>query len=221
MTRTRQNSKRSTPKEIEDKKAINELESVKTPSSQKHPRKKPNTPFTFAKERIKLLKSSNCIFWKMPFKRLIVEIADDITGNDPEKQLRFQGVAIDALQQAAEDYLLDIFEDANLIASNSGRPTLMTKDLNLARFLQDKQKNKKLRPLTIHEQEFEEHKEKNRIKNEKRKLSKANSTVIKTEEKIKEEKKTTTAKKPAGKKLAPASPDNSSTSGDVVDINTF
>ena len=61
---------------------------------------------------------------------------------------------------------LDIFEDANLIASNSGRPTLMTKDLNLARFLQDKQKNKKLRPLTIHEQEFEEHKEKSKAKKE-------------------------------------------------------
>jgi histone H3 len=65
---------------------------------------------------------------KLPFQRLVREIAQDVN-ND----LRFQSTAILALQEAAEAYLVDLFEDTNLIALHGKRVTIMPKDLQLAR----------------------------------------------------------------------------------------
>jgi histone H3/H4 len=47
--------------------------------------------------------------------------------------LRFQSTAIEALQEAAEAYLVQLFEDANLLAIHAKRVTVMQKDLQLAR----------------------------------------------------------------------------------------
>ena len=50
-----------------------------------------------------------------------------------KNDLRFQSVAILALQEAAEAYLVQLFEDANLCAIHAGRVTIMPKDVQLAR----------------------------------------------------------------------------------------
>jgi histone H3 len=63
---------------------------------------------------------------KLPFQRLVREIAQD-TG------LRFQSCAILALQEAAEAYLVGLFEDTNLCAIHAKRVTIMPKDMQLAR----------------------------------------------------------------------------------------
>ena len=47
--------------------------------------------------------------------------------------LRFQSSAVVALQQAAEAYLVGIFEDTNLCAIHAKRVTIMPKDVQLAR----------------------------------------------------------------------------------------
>jgi histone H3 len=47
--------------------------------------------------------------------------------------LRFQSAAILALQEAAETYLVGLFEDTNLCAIHARRVTIMPKDLQLAR----------------------------------------------------------------------------------------
>ena len=47
--------------------------------------------------------------------------------------VRFQGTAIMALQEAAEVYLVSLFEDGNLCAIHAKRVTLMPKDIKLAR----------------------------------------------------------------------------------------
>ena len=47
--------------------------------------------------------------------------------------IRFQGTAIMALQEAAEAYLVSLFEDGNLCAIHAKRVTLMPKDIQLAR----------------------------------------------------------------------------------------
>lgn len=53
------------------------------------------------------------------------------TGNsDP---LRWQSTAIQALQEAAEAYLVHLFEDSNLLAIHAKRVTVMQKDIQLAR----------------------------------------------------------------------------------------
>jgi histone H3 len=47
--------------------------------------------------------------------------------------LRFQSIAILALQEAAEAYLVGLFEDSNLCAIHAKRSTVMPKDMQLAR----------------------------------------------------------------------------------------
>lgn len=47
--------------------------------------------------------------------------------------LRFQSTAILALQEAAEAYLVGLFEDTNLCALHAKRVTITPKDMQLAR----------------------------------------------------------------------------------------
>ena len=52
---------------------------------------------------------------------------------DCKTGLRFQPQAIGALQEAAEAYLVGLFEDTNLCAIHAKRVTIMPKDIQLAR----------------------------------------------------------------------------------------
>ena len=50
-----------------------------------------------------------------------------------KQELRFQSQAVLALQEAAEAYLVALFEDTNLCAIHAKRVTIMSKDLQLAK----------------------------------------------------------------------------------------
>ena len=65
---------------------------------------------------------------RLPFARLIREIASNYM-----QEVRFQSSALDALQEAAEAYIVHLFEDSILCALHANRVTLMKKDLMLAR----------------------------------------------------------------------------------------
>ncbi|EER00947.1 histone 3, putative [Perkinsus marinus ATCC 50983] len=73
-------------------------------------------------------RSSELLIKKLPFQRLIREIAQEF-----EVGLRFQKSAVLALQEAAEAYLVGLFEDTNLCAIHAKRVTIMPKDMQLAR----------------------------------------------------------------------------------------
>ena len=73
-------------------------------------------------------KSTELLIRKLPFQRLVREIAQDF-----KSDLRFQSAAVGALQEAAEAYLVGLFEDTNLCAIHAKRVTIMDKDINLAR----------------------------------------------------------------------------------------
>ena len=73
-------------------------------------------------------KSSALLIRKLPFQRLVREIAQDF-----KTDLRFQSAAILCLQEAAEAYLVGLFEDMNLCAIHARRVTITPKDLQLAR----------------------------------------------------------------------------------------
>ena len=93
-------------------------------------------------------KSTELLIRKLPFQRLVREIAQDF-----KRDLRFQYAAIGALQvkivvypkhssflcfviqEASEAYLVGLFEDTNLCAIHAKRVTIMPKDLQLARRL--------------------------------------------------------------------------------------
>ncbi len=75
-------------------------------------------------------KTTDLLIRKMPFQRLVREVAQDF-----KSDLRFQSSAILALQEAAEAYLVSLFEDSNLCAIHAKRVTVMSKDMQLARRL--------------------------------------------------------------------------------------
>ena len=86
-------------------------------------------PGTVALREIrKFQKSTELLIRKLPFQRLVREIAQDF-----KTDLMFQSQAILALQEAAEFYLVDLFGDANLCAIHAKRVTLLPKDIQLAR----------------------------------------------------------------------------------------
>merc|ERR1719233_1188658 len=77
----------------------------------------------------KFQKSSNLLIPKLPFSRVIREICTKICTT----AMRFQSSAIMALQEAAEAYLVTLFEDTVLCAIHAKRVTVMPKDMQLAR----------------------------------------------------------------------------------------
>lgn len=73
-------------------------------------------------------KSTELLIRKMPFQRLVREIAQDFKAD-----LRFQTTAVAALQEAAEAYLVSLFQDTNLCAIHAKRVTIFPRDIQLAR----------------------------------------------------------------------------------------
>ena len=90
-------------------------------------------PGTVALREIrKFQKGGKLLIPKLSFQRLVKEIAQDI-----RKDLRFQSMAIAALQESAEAYMVGLFEDTNLCAIHANRVTIMSKDMQLARRLRN------------------------------------------------------------------------------------
>ena len=93
--------------------------------------KKPHRyrPGTVAIREIrKYQKTTDLLIKKLPFQRVVREIAQEFNSN-----LRFQASAVVALQEATESYIVGLFEDTNLCAIHAGRVTIMPKDMKLAR----------------------------------------------------------------------------------------
>jgi histone H3 len=52
---------------------------------------------------------------------------------DYKTDLRFQSLAVLALQEASENYFVSLFEDTNLCAIHAKRVTILPRDIQLAR----------------------------------------------------------------------------------------
>ena len=50
----------------------------------------------------------------------------------PSMQVRFQLTALAAFQEAAENFIVGLFEDVNLLAVHARRVTVMPRDIRLA-----------------------------------------------------------------------------------------
>ena len=67
---------------------------------------------------------------KLPFQRLVREVANNIAaGTRFPEGLPWQPLAVVALQEAAEAYLVHIFDDSNLEAIHAKRVTIKAKDI--------------------------------------------------------------------------------------------
>ena len=98
----------------------------KIPQDKKPHRYRPGT--VALREIRRYQKSTELLIRKLPFQRLVREIAQDF-----KTDLRFQGSAVLALQEATEAYLIGLFEDSNLAAIHAKRVTIQNKDMQLAR----------------------------------------------------------------------------------------
>ncbi|KAJ6652582.1 hypothetical protein lerEdw1_011390 [Lerista edwardsae] len=78
----------------------------------------------------KFQKSTNLLIQKLPFSRVVREICLGFTrGVD----MQWQAMALMALQEAAEAFLVHLMEDAYLCTIHAKRVTLYPKDIQLAR----------------------------------------------------------------------------------------
>lgn len=77
-------------------------------------------------------KNTDLLIKKLPFQRLVREIAMDF-----KTEIKFQKSAVVALQEASEAYLVGLFEDTNLCAIHAKRVTIQPKDIQLARRLRN------------------------------------------------------------------------------------
>ncbi|KAF8455242.1 histone-fold-containing protein [Kalaharituber pfeilii] len=136
MARTKQTARKSTGGKAPRKqvKIVNSKVARKhAPSHQSGGVKKPHRykPGTVALREIRRYqKSTELLIRKLPFQRLVREIAQDF-----KSDLRFQSSAIGALQESVEAYLVSLFEDTNLCAIHAKRVTIQSKDVQLARRL--------------------------------------------------------------------------------------
>ncbi|CAL8374270.1 unnamed protein product [Boreogadus saida] len=76
----------------------------------------------------KYQKSHTLLLRKVPFARLVREVSESYSG----KNLRWQVLALMALQEAAEAFLVMMLANANLCAIHAKRVTLFPRDLQLA-----------------------------------------------------------------------------------------
>jgi histone H3 len=133
MARTKQTARKSTGgkaprKQLASKAARKSAAAPSTGGVKKPHRYKPGT--VALREIRRYQKSTELLIRKLPFQRLVREIAQDF-----KSDLRFQSSAIGALQEAVESYLVSLFEDTNLCAIHAKRVTIQSKDIQLARRL--------------------------------------------------------------------------------------
>jgi histone H3 len=129
MARTKQTARKSTGGKAPRKALATKAARKSAPATggvKKPHRYRPGT--VALREIRKFQKSTELLLRKLPFQRLVREIAQDF-----KSDLRFQSSAILALQEAAESYIIGLFEDTNLCAIHAKRVTIMPRDIHLAR----------------------------------------------------------------------------------------
>ncbi|CAH3182101.1 unnamed protein product [Porites lobata] len=129
MARTKQTARKSTGGKAPRKQLATKAARKSAPATggvKKPHRYRPGT--VALREIRRYQKSTELLIRKLPFQRLVREIAQDF-----KTDLRFQSSAVLALQEASEAYLVGLFEDTNLCAIHAKRVTIMPKDIQLAR----------------------------------------------------------------------------------------
>ncbi|KAM7419847.1 hypothetical protein PAMA_016786 [Pampus argenteus] len=138
MARTKQTARKSTGGKAPRKQLATKAARKSAPATggvKKPHRYRPGT--VALREIRRYQKSTELLIRKLPFQRLVREIAQDF-----KTDLRFQSSAVMALQEASEAYLVGLFEDTNLCAIHAKRVTIMPKDIQLARRIRGEQQHR-------------------------------------------------------------------------------
>ena len=129
MARTKQTAPKSTGGKAPRQHLATKAARKMLPTARGRKRKHRYRPGTVALREIRRYQKSTDLLIRI---RLVREIVQDIRG-DSGCDLRVQSTAFLALQEAAEAYLIGLFEDTNLCAIHAKRVTIMPKDIQLAR----------------------------------------------------------------------------------------
>jgi histone H3 len=87
-----------------------------------------------AREIHKFQKTTDLLIRKAPFQHVVRVIVQDVSR---KSEMRMQNTALLALQEAAEYFLVDVFNDTKLCTMHGKRVTIMVKDLVLACRIQE------------------------------------------------------------------------------------
>lgn len=126
MARTKQTARKSTGGKAPRAKLAFRAALKTLPNVKKRKRFRPGV--VALREIRKFQKSTELLISRLPFQRLVKEIIQDF-----KSELRCQSRAIEALQQAAEAFIVELFENANLCAIHAKRVTIQPKDMQLTK----------------------------------------------------------------------------------------
>jgi histone H3 len=131
MARTKQTARKSTGGKAPRKQLATKAARKSAPASGGVKRPHRYRPGTVALREIRRYqRTTDLLIRKLPFQRLVREIASEFPG---KSDIRWQSTALLALQESAEAYLVGLFEDTNLCAIHAKRVTIMPRDIQLAR----------------------------------------------------------------------------------------
>ncbi|CDW61275.1 Histone H3 [Trichuris trichiura] len=86
-------------------------------------------PGVLALREIRLFqKGTELLIRRRSFQRVVRDVAQ----RHGKPELKFQRIALEALQTAAEAYLIGLMEDTNLASIHAKRQTIMPRDMHLA-----------------------------------------------------------------------------------------
>uniref|UniRef100_A0A5S6Q5W6 Histone domain-containing protein n=1 Tax=Trichuris muris TaxID=70415 RepID=A0A5S6Q5W6_TRIMR len=129
MARTKQTARKSTGGKAPRKQLATKAARKSAPTTGGVKKPHPYRSGTVSLREIRRYQqSTELLILKLPFERLVREIARRF-----KTDLRFQSAAMGALQEAAEAYLVGLFQDANLCAIRAKRVTVMPEDIQHAR----------------------------------------------------------------------------------------
>lgn len=72
---------------------------------------------------------------RLSFTRVVRQISEGFVAEKDDPPFRFKASALEALQEAAEKYLVNLFEDAMLAALHAKRQTILPTDIQIVRRL--------------------------------------------------------------------------------------
>ncbi|XP_075539523.1 histone H3-like [Dermacentor variabilis] len=142
MARTNQTARENTGGKIPRKQLATKAAHKSAPAIGEVKKPHRYRPGTVALREIRRYqKPSRLLIRKLQFQRLVREIAEDL-----KTDLRFQSSSVQARQEASEEYLVGLFEDAKLCAIHDKRVTISRKDIQLVRSIRGERAQ--VRPLS-------------------------------------------------------------------------
>merc|ERR1719370_1532852 len=135
MARTKQTARKSTGGKAPRKQLATKAARKSAPATGGVKKPKRIRPGIVALREIRRYqKSTELLLRKLPFQRLVKEIAQNLRPG-----LRFQSAAVSAIQESTESYLVGLLDETNLCAIHAKRVSIMSRDMQLARRLRGEQ----------------------------------------------------------------------------------